>query len=144
MFTNPSLITRVAVGKTIGLVIGLTAFVLLPHFLPDADWQLRWGILLWYVTFGAIIGMMGVFTFHPVLKMPFPWWFRAPVMGAWLNFVLAFFAYDEMYAVIESVFGTNGMISSPFWFAAEGAVIALIMDYFATRLGGEGKETVGR
>ena len=144
MFGNPSLITRVAIGKTIGFLIGLAGFFLLPHFLPEANWQLRWGILLWYTTFGAIIGVFGVFTFHPILKLPFPWWFRGPFMGAWLNFVLVFFAYNEMHAMIVSVFGESGVISSPFWFAAEGAVFALIIDYFATKSGGEGKETIGK
>jgi len=36
------------------------------------------------------------------------------------------------------------MISSPFWFTSEGAILGLIIGYFATRFGGEGEETVGR
>ena len=35
-----------------------------------------------------------------------------------------------------------GTLSSPFWFVAEGAVIAAIMGYRAARLGEEGRETV--
>jgi hypothetical protein len=62
MFGNPSLITRVAIGKGIGFLVGLAGFVLLPYFLPEVGWLLRWGILLWYTTFGAIIGVFGVFT----------------------------------------------------------------------------------
>ena len=102
----------------------------------------RWGILLWYITLGAIVGVMGVFTWHPVLKMPLPWWFRAPLIGGWMNFVLTFFAYDTMKAVMISTFGPDGILTSPFWFVAEGAIIGLIIGYFATRFGGEGKETV--
>ncbi len=144
MFENPSLITRIAIGKIIGLLIGLLGFVFLPYFLPEADWLHRWGILLWYITLGAIIGVFGVFTYHPILKLPFSWWFRAPFLGAWMNFVLTFFAFDAMQVVMLSVFGENGILTSPFWFTAEGAIVGLIMGYFATRFGGEGKATVGK
>lgn len=144
MFGNPSLMTRIAVGKTIGLIIGLIAFFSLPHFLPEADSMLRWGLLLWYITFGAIIGVIGVFTYHPVLKMPMPWYINAPFMGGWLNFVLVFFAHDDMTAMMLRIFGDNGALSSPFWFAVEGAIIGLIIGYFANRFGGEGPETAGK
>ena len=144
MFEKPSLMARIAIGKLIGLLFGLAGFILLPYFLPEASWLLRWGILLLYITVGAIIGVFGVFTYHPVLKLPFPWWFRAPLLGAWMNFVLTFFAYDAMQAMLLSMFGENGVFKSPFWFTAEGAIIGLIIGYFATRFGGEGKEVVGR
>jgi hypothetical protein len=51
-------------------------------------------------------------------------------------------AHDEMKAIVESVFGPDGLLSSPFWSALDGAVFGLIIGYFATRFGGEGKETV--
>lgn len=143
MFAKPSLITRLAAGKAIGFVFGLAGFIALPYLLPDADALLRWGLLFWYTTLGAIIGVFGVFTYHPVLKLPFPWWVRAPLLGAWMNFVLTLFAYDAMQAMMTALFGVDGMLSSPFWFAAEGAVVGWIIGWGATRCGGEGKETLG-
>ena len=116
--------------------------MLLPFFLPEVGWLIRWGILLWYTTLGAIIGVFGVLTWHPVLRLPMPWWFRAPLVGGWMNFVLTFFAYDTMSVMMESIFGAGGLLSSPFWFTAEGAVVGLVIGYFATRFGGEGKDTV--
>ena len=77
MFGKPSLMTRIAVGKALGLTVGVIGFFMVPVFLPEASWQLRWGILLWYTTLGAIVALFGVFTFHPILKMPMPWWFRS-------------------------------------------------------------------
>ncbi len=65
------MVTRIAIGKDIGFLVGLIGFISLPFFLPEAGWLIRWGILLWYTTLGAIIG---VFTWHPVLKLPMPWW----------------------------------------------------------------------
>ena len=144
MFGNPSLTTRIAVGKAIGFLIGLAGFVSLPWFMPEAGWLIRWGFLLWYTTLGAIIGMFGVFTWHPVLKLSMPWWIRDPFIGAWMNFVLTLFAYDMLTQAMEAIFGLDGVLSSPFWFVAEGAVVGLIIGYVATRFGGEGVETAGR
>lgn len=134
--------TRIAIGKTIGLVIGLLAFFTIPQLVPEMSPLIRWGILFWYVTFGAIIGMFGVFTYHPILKLPFPWWIRATFVGAWLNFVLVFFAYEQLGQIMVATFGADGILQSPFWAVAEGAVLGAIIGFFATKYGGEGKEAV--
>ncbi len=144
MFEKPSLVTRIAIGKGIGFLIGLIGFIFLPFFVTEAGWLIRWGILLWYTTLGAIIGVFGVFTYLPVLKLPMPWWIRAPFLGAWMNFVLTFFAYDTMKDMLVTMFGAEGVLTSPFWFTLEGAVVGLLIGYLATRFGGEGAETVGR
>ena len=144
MFKNPSLITRIAIGKLIGLIVGLIGFITLPWFWPEAGWMIRWGVLLWYTTVGAIIGVYGVFTWHPILHLPMPWWFRSAWIGAWMNFILTLFIYDLLLKYMAIFFGENGMISSPFWFVLEGALVGLLMGFLATRFGGEGKETVDR
>ncbi len=59
MFEKPSLVARIAIGKGIGFLVGLIGFILLPFFLPVAGWLIRWGILPWYTTLGAIIGVFG-------------------------------------------------------------------------------------
>ena len=142
MYEKPSLVTRIGIGKGIGLAIGILGYVSLPYFWPEADSLTRWGILLWYTTLGAIIGVFGVFTRHPVLDFPMPWWIRAPLIGAWMNFVLTFFAFETMAGVMVAIFGEAGLLESPFWFALEGGLVGLIIGYFATRFGGEGRETL--
>ncbi|MEW5250431.1 hypothetical protein [Microbulbifer discodermiae] len=142
MLDKPSLIIRIAVGKIIGFLFGLAGFIFLPYFYPESDWFLRWGILFWYTTLGAIIGVFGVVTYHPVLRLPLPWWFRAPLIGAWMNFVLTLFTFKTMQAALISAFGDKGLLHSPFWFIVEGAIVGLVIGYFATRLGGEGKATI--
>ena len=92
ILSYPSLTLRIGLGKAAGLVIGLVGFAFLPFFASDASWLLRWGVLLWYTTLGAIIGVFGIYSRHPVLHIPLPWWVRAPLIGAWMNFVLTFFA----------------------------------------------------
>lgn len=139
MFTSPSLTKRFLIAKMVGFLFGLLGFLLVPVFLPETSDMLRWGILCWYTTLGVFIGAIGVYTKHPVLGFPTPWWFRAPFMGAWLNFVLTLFAYDVMADFMLSFFGENGALQSPFWFVAEGALIGLVIGYFATKFGGEGE-----
>ena len=142
MFGNPSLHTRLVVGKGLGALFGIIGFIYLTVMPVEDDNLLRWGILLWYTTFGAIIGIFGVYTWHPVLRLSMPGWFLAPLIGAWLNFVLVFFAYDSLAAAQAAIFGAGGIFASPFWFAAEGAVLGSLIGYFATRFGGEGPGTV--
>ena len=142
MFENPSLVTRIAIGKIIGFLFGLIGFISLPYFLPDVGELFRWGILLWYTTLGAIVGVFGVFSYHPILKFPLPWWFRSSIIGAWMNLVLTFFIFDSMQNMMFSIFGENGLITSPFWFVAEGAIVGIIIGYLATKFGGEGSGTV--
>ena len=142
MFEKPSLFTRIVIGKAVGFVIGLCGFGSFELFMPEADWMLRWGVLFWYTTLGAIIGVFGVFNWHPVLKLPLPWWIRAPLLGAWMNFVLTFFAYDLMEAVLVELFSQSDVLTSPYWFVLEGAAVGFVIGYFATRFGGEGMETV--
>ena len=142
MFEKPSLFTRIVIGKAVGFVIGLCGFGSFELFMPEADWMLRWGVLFWYTTLGAIIGVFGVFNWHPVLKLPMPWWIRAPLLGAWMNFVLTFFAYDLMEAVLVELFSQSDVLTSPYWFVLEGAAVGFVIGYFATRFGGEGMETV--
>jgi len=139
MFEKPSLTRRIAIGKAAGLVIGVTGFFLLPALYPEADILLRWGILLWYTTLGAVIGLVGVYGRHPLFDLPFPWWVRDPLVGAWMNFVLTFFAYEQLAAILAAVFGPVGV--SPFWYPLDGAIVGGIIGYFATRFGGEGAET---
>jgi hypothetical protein len=61
-----------------------------------------------------------------------------------MSFVLTFFAFDAIQSMMWSVFGENGLLTSPLWFTVEGAIIGLIIGYFATKFGGEGKATVAQ
>jgi hypothetical protein len=48
---------------------------------------------------------------------------------------------SKIEEIIFAVFGgANSTISSPFWLTFKGAIIGLIIGYFATCFGGEGVE----
>jgi hypothetical protein len=100
----------------------------------------RLGFLVWYTTFGALIGIFGMVDFHPWLKFPMPFWFRGLVFGAWFNFVATLLAYDKIAAFLAAL--DWGGFHDPFWFIAEGAIVGLLIDWIATRAGGEGKALV--
>ena len=142
MFDNPSLITRIAIGKAIGFAIGVMIWFLLPALWPDVGWMERLGFLFWYATVGAFIGFAGVFTWHPVLRLPMPWWVRSSMIGAWMNLLLTLFIHDRLAQLMLGIFGSDGLFLSPFWFVLEGALVGLLIGYFATRFGGEGAATV--
>lgn len=132
---NPSLLTRIAVAKGMGLVIGGAIFFLGPLVDPELDMLTRVGILLWYPTMGAFIGLFGVMNWHPILQLPLPWWFRSVFIGLWLNLLLVFFSYER---IGEFLLHLSGEPLSPFWFVAWGGLCGAVMGFTATRFGGEG------
>lgn len=140
--TQPSILMRIAIGKAVGFGVGLAILLSMPWIWPAADWYFKVGLLLWYTTFGAIIGVFGVLTWHPLLNLPMPWWIRSPFVGAWLNFVLLFFTHVPMRKALESMLGAGSGMTSPFWFVLEGAVVGFIIGFLATRFGGEGAASV--
>lgn len=139
---NPSLFNRLAAGKLVGLIVGLVFFFTIPLVWPSAELTLRWGVLLWYPLVGAVIGLVGIYRRHPVLQLPMPWWVRAPLVGAWMNFVLAFFCFPVLVALYQDLWPSLPAWAAPLLLALEGAVVGAIIGAIATHVGGDGPETV--
>ncbi len=57
MNITPAIAKRITIAKGVGFLFGLAGLISLPYFWPDADWMIRWGILLWYTTLGGIVGI---------------------------------------------------------------------------------------
>lgn len=144
MFEKPSLIARIAVGKSIGLVFGVLAFIVLPMIVPDVTLAFRFGYAFWLIMMGGFIGLMGVMTYHPMLHLPLPWWFRGPLIGGFMMFNLWLVAGGQLDAIALAFFGAGSVFSNGAWSIVDGLVLGLIMSWLATQIGGEGKETVGR
>jgi len=137
---KPSLALRIAIGKLCGLVVGLAGLIALPYYYPQADWMLRIGIVFWYITVGAVIGLGGTLTWQPVVNISLPWWLRGIGYGAWFNFVLALFMYTKIAEIMQSA-KFMGLVS-PWWIILEGMIFGFIADGLATRYAGEGKACV--
>ena len=130
---------RIFIGKTLGLLFGLLGFCITPLVWPEIGLMTRWGILLWYMTFGTIIGVFGVMGHHPIWKnWEFSPYFRGILIGGWLNLVLVFFAYEPMQIMLNHL--KCPYMHSPFWFVLEGAILGLIIDLVATKYGGQGEK----
>ena len=136
---NPSLLTRITIAKTIGGIVGLIAFFVAPLIYPEIELFTRIGVLFWYPTVGGFVGLSGVMNCHPIIHIALPWWFRSVFVGAWMNFLLVFFAHEVMTELLARAVGPG---TSPFWFVLVGAVVGGLMGYTATRFGGEGPPTV--
>ncbi|NKF49411.1 hypothetical protein G3R49_02290 [Shewanella sp. WXL01] len=133
MLDMQSVFKRCAVGKAIGFVLGLTGFFLLTVMQADIDTRFQWAILLWYTSFGGIIGLASIFDYHPLLNIKLPWYLVSGIMGLWLNFVLTLFIYEQMQQLMYAMFSTDGLLSSPYWFAAEGLILGIFIGYFAQK-----------
>ena len=130
---------RIAVGKAIGLGFGLAAFVLVPVWVPDADPLLLWGVLFWYMTVGAVIGMAGVLDRHPALDLPLGWYLRAPIIGAWMNLNLVLIAHEPLIE-LTAAFVPGATVATVFTVAlVEGAAIGWLIGAVASMVGGEGR-----
>ena len=145
MDPNTYLLKRIGTGKALGFVIGLAAFFMVPVIWPGESMWLRFGVLLWYTTFGAMIGVLGLFDFHPLLKIRLSFWFRGLVFGAWFNLLLSVLMHDKFSVLLAEMDGIMANFGNPFWIVAEGAVVGLLIDGITTAVAGEGMPgTAGR
>ena len=129
------LVTRLALGTMLGVLVGLGGFVLLPVVMEPGSPLLRWGILLWYPTFGAVIAMGSALMRSGRLMVP--WFVVGGLIGAWLNLVLTFFAHDRLQHVLEAVLGADSAFTSPFWFVLEGCLIGGLIGEVIGRFAGD-------
>ena len=143
MFEKPSLMLRITIGKSIGFIFGLVAFFVLP-MMGAPDLMFRLGFALWLIITGAMIGLMGVVTYHPLLHIPLPWWVRGPLIGMSTMLTLWLVAHERIDAIVINMFGPDTILSSGAWIIVDGLFIGLVMAWLATMLAGEGRETAGR
>lgn len=147
---HDSFFRRMAAAKTIGLVVGLgAAFWLTPAYLPEAaSPMMQWGMVLWAVTFAAIIGLGGVVTdvYFGSKKIPFGNHFSRPflrggLMGAWLELMLVLLMHDYILELLAQIPEVSWSDHNLFVLAVvEGFVFGAIIDLIATKYGGEGKK----
>ena len=139
---KPSLTLRIGIGKLVGLIIGMLGVGLISVIGVPLSWAFGWGFVLWYATIGAIVGIYGVYSHHPILKFPLPWWLRSSIIGGWMNFVLVLFISDDLMRFFGQLVGSASVTAASIGFMIEGAVVGLLIGWIATALGGEGPGTV--
>lgn len=122
------LYNRIYFGKLIGLTIGTFGFFIAPLVFEGIHYNLRFAILFWYMTFGAIIGSFGYLKGDYFLLI-LPKYQRSMLIGAWLNFIIMLFLYEPLSSMLAKAFVNYPAFQSPMWFIAEGALVALIIEF---------------
>lgn len=141
--TIPSLSYRITLGKLAGAGIGLAVFFSLPTVQPDIDVAVRFGMLGWYILFGAMIAFAGLYTKCPYVKWPFPAMLRGALLGFGFNLVLGALVHQDMMQAFSDYSEFHFANSMPILqLALEGLIWGALMDLFLTRMAGEGKDLV--
>gem|GEM_PF-6543078 len=66
---------RVALGKAIGLIFGLSGLLYLVLY-TETSTQFAFGMLFWYMMTGVVIGAFGFMNKHPIFNFKMNWMFR--------------------------------------------------------------------
>ena len=127
------ILKRSSLGKTMGLAVGIGSFLAIPWLFGETRPMLQWGLLAWYITFGAVIALGGFVNNLPFINRPFPAWARGAFYGAWLNFVLVLLAYDNLLSLTSGFMGWPAALTSPWWMIVDGAILGMAMDVILTR-----------
>jgi len=136
-----SLTFRIGLGKILGGLIGLMVFFSLPALQANIDIALRFGMIGWYMIFGAIIGFAGVYTKYPLLGWGLPSILRGASIGFGLNLILACLVHDNMIQAFSHYSEFQFSNSMPIiQLAIEGLIWGALLDFALTRYAGEGKE----
>lgn len=138
MFNRHSLTGRIVITKTIGFIVGGLVFFLLPAL--GAEFSLEFGLGLWlmYMLMAVMIGFMGTFTTHPLVKVSLPFWIRGGAIGFSFHLLLVLLAYGEVQSLMTlDAFSWTGL-TSPFWILIDGTALGVIIGWLATRFAGEG------
>ena len=117
-------------AEIFGLVLGLIVFFTTPLLMDNFSLFFRWGMLLWYLTFGTIIGLAGLVKPFKILPL-----LRGGITGAWLNFVVAMLMYEQLTEMMTTVQNFSFQnVNVLLLVAVEGFVLGAIIDMVVTKI----------
>ncbi len=128
-------IKRVAISKFLGIGFGLIFAWWLAQ-MATAPTTLVWGVALWILTLGALIGIIGFYTTIPFFGFALPVWLRGAWCGLWMGIVMVLMAYGQLSAAIDQMTWLPTMFHSPWWALVDMAIIGAVIDLIATRATG--------
>ena len=131
---------RIAIGKFIGLVIGLIAVLVLPYAGMPAISMFSIGMVVMFMLMGAMIGFIGQFDHHPLFGFKMRWWLRGPVVGFAFFLMFALLTYEEISLMMESPLVAWTGFSSPWWILLDGIFYGGLIGYIQTTSSGEGSD----
>lgn len=135
---NKNLLQRIYWSKGLGLCFGLMAFVLLPYMWPDVTVYMRWGVFLWHLIIGGIIGVVGFIAESPMGHIQAPAVFRGMLMGGVFMLAFVLVSYDLLLTYMASA--TIFQDASPYWIILDGVFMGGLIDWVVTKKFGEGQD----
>lgn len=124
---HETLIRRTAYGKFIGFLFGALGLAFTVYALPETGWDIRFGVLFFGLTLGAVAGCFSIDMRHPWLALEIKWWVMGPAMGAWLCLVLVLFIGQAYEALLRESGGWLASFASPLWLILDGAIMGLVV-----------------
>jgi len=135
LFSIP-VVKRKLVSFTLAIGFGfLCAYFASTSMTGQAFWwtPTMWGIVFNRFLIGLVIFFAGSWTYARVINIPIRWWYRGPIFGALVSIDLAIWNF---YALLPA-----DKIMWIFWMTIlMGAIYGFIIDFAATKIGGEGKK----
>jgi hypothetical protein len=113
---------HMAIAKLAGLAVGLVYFFALPSLTDQIALNLRWGLLLWYLSLGAVIGLSGLALRQMMPRRRVPGWLIGAGVGLWFNFLAMVLGW-QMIGELLAGFALPAELNTPLILLPEGIVL---------------------
>lgn len=134
MFSTPTL-RRVAMAKMLGLLIGIAAAWSLLT-MSSISMSVALGVAGWFLTMGALIGVIGYMTHIPQFNFPLPVWARGGWIGLWMGLILVLLAHAPLAAAFAEITWLPEFLRSPWWFLVDAVLAGMLIDVVVTKVTG--------
>ncbi|KZL05114.1 hypothetical protein PsAD2_04469 [Pseudovibrio axinellae] len=138
MFSKPSLLKRSITAKIFGLAFGLFCIYLINWLNLNVSFVVQFGLILWCITLGGLVALIGVINYLPQLKASLPSWFSGGFICGWMNLLLWLIGGDSLTSIGQGIFPTLGSLLLGVGFVVIGFAFGVVAGFFATLIGGEG------
>jgi hypothetical protein len=125
------LLKRIALAKLLGLLLGILGYFILSASSAHSD-MLLLGLVGWFATLGALVGMIGFYQTIPVFNVPIPVWLRGGWCGAWLGLLLVLVAHGPLAQLTAGIAWLPDVFTSPWWLVVEMAFWGGVIDLGVT------------
>lgn len=142
MSSKPSLMRRGFTAKLIGLAFGLVCLYLIGWLNLNVSFVVQFGLVLWCITLGGLVALVGMITTYPMINQRMPGWFSGALVCGWMNLLLWLISGDSLISIGQGIFPTLGSFILGLGFVAIGALFGMLAGFCARLIGGEGTASV--
>ncbi len=130
---QPPVVAGITHAKLVLFVFGALAFMTVSLFQPEVSLLKRIALLLWYPTIAGVAAASNAVDLTSFKPFCWRWWQRTVLIGAWLNLLIVIFTSDGMQNFSMVVQLSFDLLTSPYWFVVDGAIIGLVAGYTSNK-----------